>query len=99
MVSTSNFFKSILEDADSFDALFDNPPWDKWFLKLHFRFVRFMKKPCILILPSHATTWESFLNVFGRSTTRSILSNGTVAESDLRSAKSKHRKAKRQKRF
>ena len=97
VVSTKNFFEYVLENDDSFDALFDNPPWDKWFLNLYFRFVRFMEKPCILVLPKNVTTWETFLKVFGRSIPRSILSNGTLAENEMRSTASKHRTRKRQK--
>ena len=95
VISTDNFFRSILGESEKFDALFDNPPWDKWFLALYFRFVRFMAKPCILILPKRATTWESFLKVFGRTITRSIISNGTLAERQLRIAVAKRRKTER----
>ena len=95
VVKCENFFDFVLNDSEKFDALFDNPPWDKWFLALYYRFVRYMAKPSILILPRGATSTEAFLNVFGRCLTRSVISNGTFAEKEFRIQEATKKKAKR----
>ena len=99
IVSCENIFDFILLASDSFDALVDNPPWDKWFLNLYFRFIRFMKKPCVIILPAGATELESFLNVFGRCTMRTIISKGTVGEKKRREKQTLKRKRKKSRRY
>ena len=95
IVNCENIFNFILSESDSFDALVDNPPWDKWFLNIYFRFIRYMEKPCVIILPKGATELESFLNVFGRCTMRTIISRGTVGEKKRREREKLKRKLKR----
>ena len=35
VVGCRNFFETVLNNQNSFDALVDNPPWDSWFLKMY----------------------------------------------------------------
>ena len=95
VLECKNFFTFVLQNSESFDAIVDNPPWDFWFLKLYFRFLRFLGKPCVIILPTGATQWECFLNVFGRDISRTTISKGTDGEKRLqclRAKKSHHKK-------
>ena len=80
VIDCENFFEFVLENRESFDAIVDNPPLDIWFLKIYFRFLRFLCKPCINKLPKGATQFECFLNVFGRCKMRSTISKGTDGE-------------------
>ena len=84
VLECENFFEYVLENGESFDAIVDNPPWDIWFLKIYFRFLRFLCKPCMIILPRGATQFECFVNVFGRSFPRTIVSKGTDGEKQLK---------------
>ena len=84
VLDCDNFFEYVLGNSESFDAVVDNPPWDHWFLGIYFRFIRFLCKPCIIILPQGATQFECFLNVFGRSVPRTIISKGTAGEKQLK---------------
>ena len=54
-----------------------------------------MEKPCVIILPKGATELESFLNIFGRCTMRTIISRGTVGEKKRREREKLKRKLKR----
>ena len=75
--------------------MLDNPPWDLWFPRLYFRFVRFLYKPCVIILQRRAIEFECFVIIFNRTVTRTIVSHGTNGEMQpklLRSQDSKRKK-------
>ena len=93
VVSCRSFFEFVLNNHEKFDAVVDNPPWDRWFLSLYYKFLRFLQKPCIIVLIRAASKSEAFLKVFGRSTLRTVISYGTDCETERRKKVSRQRKS------
>ena len=73
VLSCDDFFEFSLKNRSRFDAVVTNPPWDKHFLKVFYKYLLFLHKPFVLVLRDRRTRHHLFEKVFGLGSSRTIV--------------------------
>ena len=75
VIGCSDFYDFSLRERNSYDAIVTNPPWDEGFLKIFYQYLFKIGKPFVLILRSSGTRHKMFVDVFGKGSHTTVVTN------------------------